>query len=88
MIYLRITGDFIDLTKFSGISELLVELDEKGTPKREIGYNAKRAIVHVFPNDNFKYGKRGVLDLAHFELSSLDGSDLSQESFNDHWARQ
>ena len=88
MTYIRITQDFIDLTKFSQISELLVELDEKGTPKREIGLNADGAIVHMFPKDKFKYGKHGILDLSQFDLSSIDGDDLSPEVFNSNWSRQ
>jgi hypothetical protein len=88
MTYLRITQDFIDLTNFSLIKELLVELDENGTPRREIGYNSDGELVHIFPSDKFKYGKHGVLDLVHFDLNSVDGDDLSSELFNDRWLKQ
>jgi hypothetical protein len=88
MTYLRITQDFIDLTEFSQITELLVELDGRGAPRREIGLNSDGAIVHMFPNDKFRYGKHGILDMAWFDLNLIEVGDLSAEVFDSHWSRK
>ena len=85
MRYLKIDNNFLELSKFrKDIVILLLEVDNKGTVKKEIGLNEHNQIVHVYPSQKFKFGKYGIFDLNIFELTNLK-DDISREKFYFLW---
>ena len=72
MKYLIIDANFIDLNRFQkGLQKIFLEIDDKGSVKREIGFNFDNQIIHVYPSKEYLYGKYGVFDLSIFDISYI-----------------
>lgn len=85
MKYLIIDNSFIELSRFDkSINQLYVVVYEKGSIKREIGFNKSGDIVHAYPSKKFRYGKYGILDLNCFDIKSED-NELLFDDFEKKW---
>lgn len=85
MKYLTIDNNFIELSKFQkDLVTLLLEVDNNGTIKKELGLNVQNQIIHSFPSQKFRFGKYGIFDLNLFDLSSVE-DDISREEFYNYW---
>ena len=87
MNYFIIDTNLLDLNQFQkNLQKVFLEIDDKGTVKREIGFDFDNHIIHVYPSKKHLYGKYGVFDLCVFDASFIKSSQLSKEEFETKWA--
>lgn len=87
MKYIIVDSNLADLSIFQqDLVKILIEIDNEGHVKREIGFNGNGEVVHAFPSKKYKYGKYGIFDLNLFEYSSvIDDSNIID--FENEWSK-
>ncbi len=85
MFYLKCDEVLFDLKGFiSEFEYVLVEVNEKGIPQKELGFNRRGEIIHIYPSNKFKFGKYGIFDSNIFETNSIK-NDINKEEFYQFW---
>ncbi len=67
-----------------GLVELWTEIDDKGTVRRELGFDAGGHICHRCPSKFYRYGAYGLFDLAPVEIAGT-ADEVEPTEFERRW---
>lgn len=85
MKYIIVRNNWVDLSAFQpNLETILLEINENGFVKREIGLDEESEIIHAYPSSKYRYGKYGIFDLNSFDISDIEES-LNQAEFEAKW---
>ncbi len=86
MVYLRwdeVSVSGLDQMIF-GLAETWTEVDETGSVRRELGFDAAGHICHRCPSQRYRYGTYGLFDMATIAVEGR-GNEIAADEFERRW---
>lgn len=77
------TAEVTGLGEATGLSRIITEVDDEGTVRRELGFDAEGNLIHRCPGEPTVTDQYGVFDLA--KIAPSDRADLDPEEFDRLW---